>query len=297
MKRYDIAVVGTGAAGVSAAITAKSRNKSVVLFGSKNLSDKITKAARVENYTALPDISGKELAGLMLAHLSALDISITEQRVKAIYKNEKSFTLQAAKNTFEASCVIIATGVAQSRVIKGEKELLGSGVSYCTTCDAGLYKNKNVAVIGYNKDALTEAEFLAETAAEVLYFSMNKGVKFGGNSKVKSIDEKVLEISKSGGKIEVVTAGGKHGVDGVFVLRDSLLPDALISGLETENNHITVNLQMQTSVDGVFACGDVAGTPYQYIKAAGQGNCAALSAVKYLSNLQDKEIDYGTKNL
>lgn len=289
MKRYDIAVVGTGAAGVSAAITAKSRGKSILLFGSKNLSDKITKAAKVENYTALPDISGKQLARLMLAHLSALDIAITEQQVKAVFKTGRFFTLQAAQDIFEASCVIIATGVAQNRQLKGETELLGSGVSYCTTCDSALFKSKVAAVIGYTADSAAEAEFLAEVADEIVFFPMKKGLAPRGMPNVKIIEEKPLAISKSGDKIEVETLNGKYEVDGVFVLRDSVLPHALISGLETEKNHVKVNLQMQTSVDGVFACGDVTGTPYQYIKAAGQGNCAALSAVKYLSYLKDKE--------
>ena len=159
--------------------------------------------------------------------------------------------------------------------------MLGRGVSYCATCDACFYKGKKVAVIGYGKDAEHEADFLAEVAAEVLYFPMYQDVP-GVSEQVTVIKERPKEIfgeKKVGG---LRTEQGEYLVDGVFVLRDAVSPKQLVPGLELDGNHVKVNLSMETNIPGLFACGDITGTPYQYIKAAGQGNVAALSAVAYL---------------
>lgn len=287
MTRYDIAIIGTGPAGISAAITAKIRGKSIILLGPKNLSDKITRAARIENYTALPNISGKELAGHMLLHLKTLDIQITDKRVKTVYAMGKYFVLEAGEDIIESNSVIVAAGVMQGKMLKGEKELLGSGVSYCATCDARLYRDKKVAVIGYSDESANEAEFLSDIASEVMFFPMKKGIEPESRKNITVIREIPREITGEGFVKGVLTDNGEYGADGVFVLRDSVLPDTLVPGLETEQNHIKADLQMKTNLDGVFACGDIVGKPYQYIKAAGQGNTAALSAVEYLSRLKN----------
>ena len=148
--------------------------------------------------------------------------------------------------------------------------MLGRGVSYCATCDACFYKGKKVAVIGYGKDAEHEADFLAEVAAEVLYFPMYQDVP-GVSEQVTVIKERPKEIF--GEK----KAGGLRTEQG-----DAVSPKQLVPGLELDGNHVKVNLSMETNILGLFACGDITGTPYQYIKAAGQGNVAALSAVAYL---------------
>ncbi len=276
--RYDIAIIGTGVAGISSAITAKIRNKSVVLLGSNSLSNKITMAKKIENYTGLPNISGEQLANQMLEHLKALEIEITNKRVSTVYAMGDYFAIQADEDIIEASSVIIATGVAQGKALKGEKERLGSGVSYCATCDARLYRGKPVAVIGYSNEAPKEAEFLSEIVSEVLYFPMKKGNLPSDRANIKVIEEVPVDISSG-----VKTTDNEYQADCVFVLRDSVAPDTLVPWLELDGSHIKVDINMKTNLDGVFACGDIAGKPYQYIKAAGQGNIAALSAVEYLS--------------
>ena len=118
-------------------------------------------------------------------------------------------------------------------------------------------------------------------AAEVLYFPMYQDVP-GVSEQVTVIKERPKEIfgeKKVGG---LRTEQGEYLVDGVFVLRDAVSPKQLVPGLELDGNHVKVNLSMETNIPGLFACGDITGTPYQYIKAAGQGNVAALSAVAYL---------------
>ena len=282
MERFDIAVIGTGPAGVSAAITAKIRNKNVILLGSRDLSPKISKAHLIENYPGLPAISGAELAAKLKEHLAALDISITDKQVGAVYAMGEHFVLQAGEDMIEAKTVIAATGIVQSKPLTGEDKFLGRGVSYCATCDARLYKGKTVAVLGYSADAADEAEYLAEVVDKVVYLPLGGGLP-SPRENIVVTEEKPVGISGESSVNALVTDKAVHEVSCVFILRDAVMPDKLIPGIETDGPHIRADLNMQTNIPGLFVCGDIAGKPYQYVKAAGQGNVAALSAISYLN--------------
>lgn len=281
MERYDIAIIGTGPAGLSAAITAKIRNKKILLIGNPNFSDKVQKAHQIQNYLGLPAISGKDLAKAFENHINSMDITITEGKVNAVYPMGSYFGLQVSQDIYEAETVIVATGIVTGKAFKGENELLGRGVSYCATCDAPLYRNKTVAVIGYSPKEESEAEFLAEVCEKVLYIPMYKE-ETKLSDKVTIINEKPTAVIGENKVKSLQTEKNNYEVDGIFILRDSIPPSQLVSGLEIKDNHIVVNLQMETNIKGCFACGDIVGRPYQYIKAAGQGNIAGLSAVAYL---------------
>ena len=281
MDRCDIAIIGTGPAGVSAAITAAIRNKKVLLLGSKDLTAKLQKAHRIQNYPGFPAVTGAELASAFQGHLVQMGIAITEKRINAVYAMGDYFALQSGEEMLEASAVILATGVVQAKPLPGEEELLGQGVSYCATCDAPLYRGRRAAVIGYSPREEAEAAFLSEVCAEVLYFPVYKEETALPES-VRVIREKVTGIEKTEEGVAVKTAENGYTVDGAFVLREAVAPGQLVPGLETDGSHVAVNRQMEASIPGVFACGDIVGTPYQYIKAAGEGNVAALSAVRYL---------------
>ena len=275
--RTGIAIIGSGPAGISAAITAKARNKSVLLFGGSGISDKIGKAHLIRNYPGLPEISGAELEKAYSNHLATMGLSITQEQVIAVYDMGDRFTLQTTADMYESETVILATGA-----------ILGKGVSYCATCDAFLYKGKTVAVLGYNDEAVSEAEFLAETCQKVLYLPLKK--KAGSKrDNIEVIPDKPLEIIGDKKVTTLRTDKGDIAVDGIFILRNAVAPDKLVPGLETNGAHIAVNAQMATNINGCFACGDAVGTPYQYIKAAGQGNIAALSAVSYISEKKKGE--------
>lgn len=282
MERYDIAVIGSGPGGISAAITSKIRNKSLLLFGTGELSEKVQKAELIRNYPGLPDISGKELAGQFRRQMEILEIPVTRERVNAVYAMGDYFAIQASGNLYEARSVILAFGMAQKKALKGEQEFLGRGVSYCATCDAALYRGKRAAVIGYTKEAEEEAWFLSEMAEQVLYFPMYERVP-DLPDRIQVLRENPREITGERMVQELRTEEGRHPVDGVFVLRESIAPEQLVPGLKIEDGHVAVNLKMETNLPGCFACGDLTGKPYQYIKAAGQGNVAALSAVEYLA--------------
>lgn len=280
MERYDIAIIGTGPAGLSAALTAKIRNKKILLLGSADLSEKVEKAHTVQNYLGLPAVSGTDMQQAFLQHIRQMDITITEKKVNTIYPMGDFFGIQMGMEMAQADAVILATGVTADKPYPGENELLGKGVSYCATCDAPLYRGRTVAVIGFGPKEEEEAAFLAEVAEKVYYFPMYKGDIHADVTVIREKPEAILGEEKVQ---SVRTASQEYPVDGVFVLRESILPEHLLKGLQLEGNRVVVNLNMETNIPGCFACGDLAGKPYQYIKAAGQGNVAALSAVEYLA--------------
>ena len=283
MNRYDIAIVGSGPGGLEAAITAKIRNKDIILFGNKDLSLKITKAAEIKNYLGFPDITGENLARAYNEHLQKMDININYSRINAVYAMGDYFALQSADEMFEAKSVIISTGVVTGKTLPGENENLGSGVSYCATCDAALYKGKEAIVVGYSSKEEEEVIFLAEKAKKVTYLALYKNVPFLADN-IEVIEGSLpREIIKNEDRLTLVTNKGSYTADGVFFLRDAISPEKLVPGLLIEEGHITVDRSMRTNIEGVFACGDITGKPYQYMKAAGEGNVAALPAVSYLA--------------
>ncbi|MFW6238762.1 MAG: NAD(P)/FAD-dependent oxidoreductase [Halanaerobiales bacterium] len=278
---YDAAVIGCGPAGISAAINLQIRNKSFILFGGSSCSPKLKRAERIDNYPGFFGVGGKELCQDMLAHLNNMDISIKEERVDNIYNLEDRFSLMSGKETYNASSLILAVGVSNEKYLTGEEELVGSGVSYCATCDGPLYKGKTVAVIAKTEEGLEEAEYLAELAEKV-YLLPSFEVDNISEDNIEIIDHSPREIRGESRVEELVLENDILEVDGIFIVREVTPPDKLLDGLEIENKHIKVNNDMKTSIPGVYAAGDCTGTPYQIARAVGQGQVAALNAVSWL---------------
>ena len=284
-NRYDIAIIGSGPAGLSAAMNAKIRKKNFILFGNKDLTSKLVKAHKINNYLGFYNRSGKEIADEFSRHIDEMGIEITEERVNNIYAMGDYFGIMVNDKMYEATSVILATGVRYGRLLDGEERFLGKGVGYCATCDAPLYKNKVVTIIAYNKHDEEEANFIASIASNVYYVPMyDEEVEVDDSIEiVKGIpvevigEEKVKKLKLKDREIET---------DGIFILRDSVSPGQLVPGIKIVDNHIDVTRSMETSIKGCFAAGDVVGKPYQYIKSAGEGNIAALSAVSYLDSLK-----------
>lgn len=283
MDVVDIAIVGSGPTGISAALNVKIRNKSYYLFGSARLSDKVQRSERISNYPAVPDISGEALNAMFLEQLQKAEIEITEKRITGIYHMGKYFALLADQEEFFARTVIIATGVEAVRPIAGEREFLGRGVSYCATCDGNLYKGKTIAVICDNVAMEEEVEYLANLAGKVYYFPMFKDSHFTADNTERLLCD-VTEIMGAERVNGIRLKDGTEVItDGVFFLKQSVSPAILLRGLETEEGHVVVNRRMETNIKGCFAAGDCTGTPYQIVKAAGEGNIAVHSALKYLA--------------
>ena len=286
-ERYDIAIVGSGPAGLSAALNAKIRNKKFIIFGNKNLTNKLVKAPKINNYLGFYGITGEGVKERFQEHLQAMDIEIIEERINSIYAMGEYFALMANDKTFEAKSVILATGIEYTRPIKGEEEYLGKGVGYCATCDAPLYKGKVVTIIGYNKEAEEEANYVSELAGEVYYVPMYKD-KYNLRDNIKVVEDKPQEIVGELKVNKLILKNTEISTDAVFILKDSISPGQLVPGLKIEENHIFVDRLMKTNIPGCFAAGDCVGKPYQYIKSAGEGNVAALSAVQYLDTISKK---------
>ena len=258
--RYDIAIIGSGPAGLSAAVNAKIRNKSFIIFGNKSLSTKIEKAPSIDNYLGLYNISGANLKQHFMDHIESMDIQIDEHKITNVYSMGDYFALASGSEMFEATTVIIAIGLDSAKSIEGEDTFLGRGVSYCATCDAPLYKGKDVPMRNNIKQDLS----LIDSGVEIL-------------------DKKPTEIQGEMLVNKLNFQDESLDIDGVFIIKDSMSPKNLVPGLELNGEHIKVDANMKTNIDGLFACGDCVGRPYSYLKSAGQGLTAALNAVEYIA--------------
>lgn len=284
MQRLDAVIIGTGPAGLEAAVNLKIREKSFILFGTRELSRKLTAAPKIYNYLGFPGISGVELAQKYKEHLEYMGIEITEKHVSMVYHMGGYCAVATASETFEATTVILATGTFSAKLFKGEQEFLGRGVGYCATCDAPLYKNMPVAIIGYGDESVHEADFVSQLASEVYYIPAGQA-SIKPCDKVQIIDDTVVEIAGDKKVTGLKLKNREIAVNAVFVLRETIAPASLVPGLLIEDGLIKVDSGMQTNLAGLYAAGDCTGNPHQYMRAAGQGQVAALSAVSYIQRL------------
>ena len=285
MEQERIAVIGAGPAGLSAAITAAVRQKDVWLFGNRDMSEKLQKAAEIRNYPGFPSVDGTALQNRFRQHLASLGAVIRQERVSGVYPDGSGFRLQTSGGEYSAGAVILAGGVSAERQLPGEKELLGRGVSYCATCDAFFVRGKTAAVIGRSEFSADEALFLAESAASVLYFPVQPHT-LPIHERIDVIPEQPLAVSDGEAGRGVQTDHAFYRADLIFILHETVKPELLVPAIRTDGAHVAVDAQMQTNIPGCFACGDITGTPYQLPRAVGQGNIAALSAVRYLAQLK-----------
>jgi thioredoxin reductase (NADPH) len=279
----DCIIIGSGIGGISSALTLKANGKSFVLLGSKDLSVKISRAEKVNNYPAFLGGSGEEFCALLKTQLEQEEITVKEGRATGVYAlTDKFAVLTQDGETLEARTVILACGVESGKRIDGETQFLGRGVSYCATCDGFLYKNKKIAVVCLSKEFEREAEYLSKIADKTYLFPLYKGVELTGENIEKIIKMPTKIIGNK--RVEKICYGNEEiEVDGVFILKESLPPETLVAGLETENGHVKINRNTETNLSGLFAVGDITGRPYQYAKAVGEGNVAAHAVTEYLN--------------
>lgn len=280
---YDAAIIGTGPAGLSAALNLKIHNKNFIWIGSKKLSDKVRKAERIANYPGFIDVSGAELNEAFQKQVQAADLEIVEQMVNSIISMGKHYAIMAGSDFYEAKTIILATGVANTGTLPGEQEKVGMGVSYCATCDGMLYRGKTIAIISNNARFEHEVKYLADLAETVYYFPSYKKI---GNlpANVKLMEDKARGIlgDKRVSGVEL-RSGEELPVNGVFCLRDSVSLATLLPKIVVDGGRIVVDRAMATNLPGVYAAGDCTGRPYQYAKAVGEGNVAAHSVIEYLA--------------
>ncbi len=280
--RYDCIIIGSGPAGLSAAINLKTYNKTFLWLGNAQMSEKVQKAEKVVNYPGLPELTGQELASAFAQHKESQGLEITDKIVSAIYDMGGYYNVMAENQFFETDSIILATGVVAANQYPGEAEFVGRGVSYCATCDGALYKGKTIAVVSTAKRFEHEVAFLADLAEKVYLFPYYKDCEIEREN-VELVNKPIKEV-KGGFRVEelVLKDETSKKVDGVFIMRNAIAPTTLLNTLEVEDGHIVVNRQMETNLKGVYAAGDCTGKPYQYAKSVGEGNVAAHSVIEYL---------------
>ena len=282
---YDVIIIGTGPAGISAALTLKQLNKNFLWIGSKELSYKINSAEKIRNYPGLSNVSGKEMKEAFIKQINDMEIEILSKQVTGVYDLSTHYAVLCGDESYEGKTIILALGVESIKPIEGEIELLGQGVSYCATCDGFLYKGKEISVVSASKEFEHEAKYLASLASKVNYIGLYKDIDMN-EANVNLIKGMPNKITKENKKMKLHFKDSILESDGIFMLKAAISPAVLVPGLESENGHIVVDRQMNTNLKGVFAAGDCTGRPYQYTKAVGEGNVAAHSVVDYLNNLK-----------
>ncbi|MDO4977164.1 MAG: FAD-dependent oxidoreductase [Eubacteriales bacterium] len=282
---YDVAIIGTGPAGLSAALNLKLHNKSILWFGSADLSLKVGKSEKIANYPGFSLVKGSELNAAFQKQIEEASLEITDKMVTMIAPSGDEFMILGDNDIFNAKSILLATGSFTGKSMPGEDELLGMGVSYCATCDGFLYKEKTIGVYCSAKRYEHEVEYLAELADQVYLWAPYKECEINLPN-VEKLESPMTEILGEG-RVKGIRQkdDSRKEVDGVFLLRSSVAPTKLINGLEMDGAHILVDRKMATNIAGVYAAGDCTGRPYQITKATGEGNVAAHSILDYLASL------------
>lgn len=277
--KYDIIVLGSGPAGLSAAVTARGRNKSVLVIGNRWQDSPLARAERVDNYLGMPGMTGMEMLEAFQRHAQEMGVEMVTGKVLSIMEWE-GFNLTVGSQLYQGSALILAPGVVRQAKFPGEETYLGRGVSYCATCDGMLYRNKPVAVVGRSKDAPHEAAYLKSIGCQVVYVAPKRPEEL--EEDIPFIQAAKLAVKGEQTVTALEADGADIPVNGVFILREAVAPGDLLPSLTLEKGAIQVDRSMATSVPGVFAAGDATGAPLQVSKAVGEGLIAALSACEYL---------------
>lgn len=280
---YDAAIIGTGPAGLSAAIDLKLHNKNFIWFGAGRFSDKVEKSEKIANYPGMGLVTGQELNRRFASHAEEMGITPTDKMVTSITALKDRYMVLAENDIYEAKALLLCIGSVAAKGFPGEEALLGKGVSYCATCDGFLYKGKTIAVYCGAKRYEHEVSYLAELATKVWLYTPYQDCEISlPNVECLPSPIKQVEGEKRVSGLTLVD-GSSVPVDGFFCLRSAVAPATLLPGLAMDGPHIVVDRGMNTNLPGCYAAGDCTGRPYQIAKAVGEGNIAAHSIVEYLA--------------
>lgn len=299
---YDVLIIGSGPAGMTAAIYAKRANLKVMMFEKGAPGGQIVDTAEVENYPGFTKAKGYELATSMFEHVLNLGVEVKFEEVLEIKDLGTTKEVVTANETFESKAILITTGVVPKRLdIPGEMNYTAQGISWCAICDGPLYKDKKVVVIGGGNSAVEEALFLSNIASHVTVVQnlphltadkkaqdllMNaKNVDFIFNAETK---EFIGDDNLKGVKISV---DGKEQVidtDGVFEYVGLTPATSFLKDLNILNEfgYIITGEDFQTPCKGIFAAGDVTVKKIrQIVTAVSDGAIATQNVIKYIENL------------
>lgn len=298
---YDIIVVGGGPAGLTAALYAARAGKTVAVAERENTGGQIVYSPLVENYPAVPAMSGADFAQKLTEQVESLGVEIIYDEVTGLSRDGESFTVRCDGGDYRCKAVVLATGAAHRHLgLDGEEELVGCGVSYCAVCDGAFYTGRDVAVVGGGDTALQDALFLANSCRSVTL--IHRRDQFRGEARlVRQVESRenihilyshtVEALHAANGELTSVTVkDAKTGetkelaVEGLFAAIGQLPQSGPFSALvNTDGGYYAAGEDTQTGCDGVFAAGDGrVKSVRQLTTAVGDGAVAGLAACRYV---------------
>ena len=300
---YDLIIIGGGPAGLTAGIYAMRAKLNTLCIEKENEGGKIAEAGIVENYPGFDNIRGFELAQKFVEHAKKFNLNITHDTIKKIDTSDRPFKVIGENNTYTAKAIIIATGTKDKKLGLNEDDFVGRGVSYCTTCDAFFYLNKEVIVVGRGTPAVMSALNLKDIVKKVTVITDKEELRAAESIMMERLNNsKNIEVITNAKPLKILGSDKAEGVlisidgeekeikaDGIFISMGHIPNSEFLEGSGIELNKsgfVVVDKSCKTNIDGIFACGDIAGGVLQVSKAVGEGAVALASASKYLNSLK-----------
>lgn len=305
---YDVIIAGAGPAGMTAAVYASRANLETLMIERGIPGGQMANTEDVENYPGYDHILGPDLSNKMFEHAKKFGAEYAYGDIKEVIDHGDYKTIVAGNKEYNTRALIITTGAQYKKLgIPGEEELSGRGVSYCAVCDGAFFKEKNLIVIGGGDSAVEEGIYLTRFADKVTVVHRRDALRAQrilqdrafDNEKIDFIWDTVVEkINEDGGKVGSATLKNnktgetyEHSIDGVFVYIGMVpLSDPFKSlGITNDEGYIPTNENMETTIPGIFAAGDIRDkTLRQIVTATGDGSIAAEAAIKYVEDLQEE---------
>ncbi len=304
MQKEQVIIIGSGPAGLTAAIYAARANLNPLIIAGNAVGGQIATTSEVENFPGFDSVLGPDLIEKMQAQAEKFGTRFEyDEVIETDFRPGQPLRLKTYGNEYEAETVIITTGASAKKIeVPGETEFVGRGVSYCATCDGFFFKGKDVLVIGGGDSALQEALFLTKFASRVRVVHRRDQFRAGDflqkkareNDKIAFVFDTVLERIEGEGKVQAVEARNvktgateQWNTDGVFVFIGHFPNSQLFKGqLDMDpQGFLTVDRNMMTNIPGVFAAGEIMDPIFkQAISSAGQGCMAAIAAERWLES-------------
>lgn len=289
---YDVIIIGLGASGISASIYAKRSGLNVCVINYGIPGGIIATSSIVENYPGFKSISGSDLAFNLFEQFNSLNVPLYNEEVTNIIDGDIK-TIETKNNIYKTKKIIICSGRKPKRLnVENEDKFLGKGISYCTTCDGNLYKDKIVCVVGGGNSALESALYLSNICKSV-YILVRKDKFIGDKSLIEEVNDKdniiiefmtsIIRVNGDKSITSIETNNGIIQIDGIFINIGYEPSINIVNNLniELDNNYIVVNEHMETSIKGIYAAGDIIKKDlYQLVTAVSEGAIAATNVYK-----------------
>ncbi len=295
-RRYDTIIIGSGIAGMTASIYLKRENLDVLILEREVPGGQLVRSPLIENYPGYDKVEGPELALTIHNQVRELGVPVSFEEVLEIIDCNSYKKVITNQNEYETRTVLLATGRSPRKLnLQNEDKFLGKGISYCATCDGALYKNKTVAVVGGGNSASIEALFLSNICKKVFLIHRKDQLrselalqeKLERKENIEIIYEKsIIKLGEENGKFSFIELSDKSiiNIDGLFIyIGFTPNVDAFHLSVKKKDGYIVTNENMQTSIAGIYACGDIISKQvYQLTTAVGEASIAAENIKKEL---------------